>query len=187
MDDWRNRIAADLLGVAPTSTGNFAPDGAASLEIALGLARTEVAYFLAIGRTNQLPMNGNVQGDDVWLQLGATKLRFLYARKEHAIVATVAGHDEIKITWDAPSRRLVVPTGEAFDMKDFVRRAIEDTVATWKADPVPLRRPPWPDPPARAVIHGVPGYVPPGPAQLVPKAEGAREDDSMKTGDKPST
>lgn len=171
MDDWRNRIATELLGKSVASAGDrsaFAPDAATAVVIALGVARAEVAYFLALGRTHSLPMTGNAQGDDVWLQLGETRLRFAYDRARHEIAAQVdAGNrEEIVIAWDDARRVVRTPVDEAFDMRSFVRSAIEETIAAWKANPVPLPPAQW-EPPQRAVIHGAPGYVPPPATPLL--------------------
>jgi hypothetical protein len=182
MDDWREKLAGELLGdrgaqAMPGMANRFAPGAAQQLAIALGYARTEVSYLLALGRTNNLQTTGNVLGDDVWLQIGHVRLRFLLDRARGALVVFQVGREEVVITYDGAKGALVLPTGEGVDMKDYVRKAIESTVAAWKQNPTPLPGPQWPANPPRARIHGMPPYddaPPPGnidPTKAGPPAE----------------
>ncbi len=135
MDDWRTKLAAELLGDRKTAEPfDFSPSGLTALEIAFGQARSEVTYVLELGRAHGVPVVGNVIGDDVWLRLGATTVRFAIDRNQQRIVAQVPGRPDDTISWDGAKRSLA-RAGEPCDIKAFVRSALDATVAAWKKAP----------------------------------------------------
>jgi hypothetical protein len=130
MDEWHRNLAAQL--VAETPAG-FAPDGAASLEIAFGQARSAVAYVLELARAHRLPAAGNVSGDAVWLQLGDGRVRFTLNRREACVVVTRAGKDDLQARWDDGKRAMVDDRGATADIGAIARSAIDEVVAAWRA------------------------------------------------------
>jgi hypothetical protein len=144
MDEWRTRLAEQLLsaqdpseGDRPTVEGLARVSGPTAMEIAFGKARSELTYVLEFGRAHHLPIVGNVVGDDVWIRLGETKLGFHLDRPSAKITATVVGEDA-SMTWDAKSRAIVMSSGKAIDVEWFVRDAIDATVRAWKGAPASL-------------------------------------------------
>jgi hypothetical protein len=131
MDDWRNRLTEQLLGQGkPDSTR---PDPAAALDIVLGQARSEITYILELGRAHNLPVAGSVNGDDIWLRVGATSLRFHFSRRAAVIVASVVGREDQQLRYSTEKRGVVTPDGELLDTPRFIREAIDATVTAWKA------------------------------------------------------
>lgn len=189
MDDWRSKLASNLLGTkaGPSMENRFAPSAAQQLTIAFGHARTEVNYLLSLGRTNNLPVKGDVLGDDVFLQLGAHKLHIAVSRPRGAILVEGTGREPTILTYDAQAASFVLPTGARADAQAFIHAAVESLVAAWKAAPGPLPGPQWP-PPQRARVHGAPPYhdaPPPGHIEP-PKALPAPQDAPSSTPPKPS-
>ena len=129
MDDWRKRLATKLLG--GKGTPSLALDARTTLEIAFGRARSEVTYVLELGRAHALPLAGSVTGDDVWLRLGESVLRFRLDRQALAIVAFVPGLKDTTFSFDAEFRTLVTATREAVDFDKFVKEAVEAIVQGW--------------------------------------------------------
>jgi hypothetical protein len=139
MDDkeWRSRLAEQLLGGAggkrASATFSFSPEGATALEIAFGKARSELTYLLEFGRAHHLPVVGNVMGDEVWIRLGETTLKFTFERAEGKIVAGVAGHASATLAWDDAQRTIVGTGGAPVDVEQYVRGALDATVTAWRA------------------------------------------------------
>ncbi len=131
MDDWRSRLTESLLG-NPGKT-ETKPDPVAALEIVLGQARTEITYILELGKAHNLPTTGNVNGDDVWLRVGATSLRFHFSRRAGVIVASVVGREDQQLKYSVEKRGVVGPDGELLDTARYIREAIDATVNAWKA------------------------------------------------------
>ena len=138
MDEWRTRLAEELLsaqqpseGDRPTVEGLTMVSGPTAMEIAFGKARSELTYVLEFGRAHHLPIVGSVVGDDVWIRLGETKLGFRLDRTTSKITATVVGQDA-SMTWDPKSRAIVTGSGKAIDVEWFVRDSIDATVRAWK-------------------------------------------------------
>lgn len=126
MDDWHRRLVNEL--VAETPAG-FLPEGAAALEIAFGQARSALTYALELARAHRLPVSGLVAGDDIWLQLGAGRVRFTLNRREGHVVVTRPGHDEVRARADGS------------DLGAMARDAIDALVAAWRAGPPQARTP----------------------------------------------
>lgn len=126
MDDWHRKLATDLTG---ESAAGFLPDGAASLEIAFGQARTALTYTLELARAHRIPAAGNVAGDSIWLQLGDGRIRFTMNRRAGEVIVLRPGHDETRVT----------AGGE--DLGVMARSAIDSLVAAFKALPPSSRRP----------------------------------------------
>jgi len=143
MDDWRRNLFGQLVPEARRPTTDHS--AATALEIAFGVARSEIAYVLEVARAHKQPVGGSVVGDDIWLALGGARLRFIYDRKNAVIIATVPGRDDVKIAFDGSLQI----AGKPVDAKELVRDAIDATVAVWKgapiggspAEPAPLERP----------------------------------------------
>jgi hypothetical protein len=135
MDDWHQRLSSQLLGTAPQTLD---PTASAQLEIAFGHARTEVSYLLGLAHTGRLPVTGNVIGDDIGVQLGATVLRFVISRGDGGfITATIPGQEKpARLMWDQ-NRQSMVIGDQPIDMREYVRAAVEATVAAYKAAPAP--------------------------------------------------
>jgi hypothetical protein len=141
MDEWRTRLASELLARenaagagadARTSARDaFAPSGPTAMEIAFGRARSELTYVLELGRAHHLPIVGSVVGDDVWIRIGEARLAFTLDRAALAIAAKVVGRDETTLAWD-DAARAVTAGGAAIDVDAFVREAIDATVRAWK-------------------------------------------------------
>jgi hypothetical protein len=135
-DEWRARLAAELLGeddAPPVSQrATFAPEGATAMEIAFGQARSELTYVLELGRAHHLPVLGAVVGDEIWIRLGESKVAFRLDRQATAIHTNIAGADGA-LTWDAKGRAIVTSAGKAVDMQSFVQGAIDVTVRAFKA------------------------------------------------------
>ena len=75
MDDWRGRLASELLGTpgsagAQSSGAPSSSTGTTALEIVIGHARSEMAYVLEFGRAHGLPVTGSIFGDDSGLRRG---------------------------------------------------------------------------------------------------------------------
>jgi hypothetical protein len=134
MDEWRAKLAEQLIGHSTASTGGpFRPDPATQLEIAFGQARSELVYVLELARANRAPITGSLTGNEAWLRLGdSTLLRFTLDRREGAIAVSVPGQDEVKLRWNADAGNLQGPEG-AVEMTPYVRRAIDATVAAWRS------------------------------------------------------
>jgi hypothetical protein len=133
MDDWRKALTDQLL--APTS--QRAPvsgvESVTALEIVLGQARSEMTYVLELGKAHTLPVTGSVNGDDIWLRVGATTLRFNYSRRAGVIVASVVGREDQQLRWSAEQRAVTLPNGDVLDAASYVREAIDATVNAWKS------------------------------------------------------
>jgi hypothetical protein len=130
MDDWRDRLAEQMVG--KSLRPGFTPDAAAQMEIVLGRARSEITYFLELGRAHRLPVGGSVNGDDVYLRLGQATLRFTYRRKDAAIDVTIPGRDMMTLKHEAG--RLVDAAGSEVNAVELVRGALDATVAAWKKE-----------------------------------------------------
>ncbi len=130
---WRNRLAAQLLGGSRAKeTFSFSPAGSTALEIALGKARSELTYLLEFGRAHHLPIVGNVMGDEVWVRLGDTTLKFTLDRAAVAMTALVVGQPPVRMSWDAARQGIAGETGDVIDVDAFVRSAVDATVAAWR-------------------------------------------------------
>ena len=130
---WRNRLAAQLLGGSRAKeTFSFSPAGSTALEIALGKARSELTYLLEFGRAHHLPVVGNVMGDEVWIRLGDTTLKFTLDRAAVAMTALVVGQPPVVMSWDDARQRIARETGDVIDVDAFVRSAVDATVAAWR-------------------------------------------------------
>jgi hypothetical protein len=117
MDDWHDRVRRELLGQDARS--ELATD--ASLEIALGQARSEMAYVLSFGQAYKLPVAGAVNGDDVWLRIGEATVRARLDRKTRALHLEAPGQDA-----------RLVGASELSGMRDLVRAAIDSAIAAHK-------------------------------------------------------
>ncbi|MBK8217085.1 MAG: hypothetical protein IPK71_25450 [Myxococcales bacterium] len=129
MDDWRKRLATKLLG--DKGTPSLALDARTTLEIAFGRARSEVTYVLELGRAHALPLAGSVTGDDVWLRIGESVLRFRLDRQALAIVAFVPGAKDTTFSFDADLRTLVTAQRRPVDFDQFVKDSLETIVQGW--------------------------------------------------------
>jgi hypothetical protein len=132
MNDWRSKLTEQLLGPA----GRFdaaRPNSGAALEIVFGHARSELTYVLELGRTHNLPVSGSVTGDDIWLRVGATSLRFHFSRRAGVIVASVIDREDVQLRYDPEQRAVVTPDGVVVDPAGFVREAIDATVTAWRS------------------------------------------------------
>lgn len=130
MTDWHVDLARALVPEAPAG---FAPDGAASLEIALGHARSAISYALELARAHRIPANGRVCGDDVWMVLGDRRVRFTLNRRERRVVVARSGHDEMRAEWEATKRAIVDGGGGIVDLGAVAREAIDGIVNEWRA------------------------------------------------------
>lgn len=148
MDDWRKRLATKLLG--DKGTPSLSLDARTTLEIAFGRARSEITYVLELGRAHALPLAGSVTGDDVWLRLGESVLRFRLDRQALAIVAFVPGSKDSTFTFDPEYRALVTANRQAVDFDTFVKEAVEAIVHGWDQR---MRAP-------SETLPDVPGYAP---------------------------
>ena len=137
MDDWRGRLASELLtGSAQPAGPTSSPAGhvgATALEIVIGHARSEMTYVLEFGRAYGLPVTGSIFGDDVWLRIGATTLRFNYSRRAGVIVTSIVGRGDAQLKWSPERMAVVDPEGAPLEVASFVREAIDATVNAWKA------------------------------------------------------
>jgi hypothetical protein len=131
MDDWHRRLVKEL--VKETAAGVL-PESAASLEIGFGQARSAVAYALELARAHRVPVTGSVTGDDLWLQLGEGRLRFMLSRREGCVFVLRPGQEETRVR-----------PGEA-DLGTMAREAIDALVAAWRAGPAQPRTPSAPPP-----------------------------------------
>jgi hypothetical protein len=135
MDDWHQKLSSQLLGTTPQT---LSPTASAQLDIAFGMARTEVSYLLGLAHTGRLPVTGNVMGDDIGVQLGAIVLRFVLARGDGGfITAYIPGQEKpVRLMWDA-SRETMALGDQPIDMREYVRSAVDATVSAYKAAPAP--------------------------------------------------
>lgn len=117
MDEWRSRLAADLLD-APASPGG-ALAHATAMEIAFGKARSELTYVLALGRAHRVPITGDVAGDAIWIRLGEEHLAFTFDRASSVISMEATGRANASIT-----------RPDAID--EAVREAVDTAVRAWK-------------------------------------------------------
>jgi hypothetical protein len=137
MDDWRSRLTEQLLGPTSQRTPLSGVESGTALEIVLGQARSEITYVLELGRAHGLPVTGSVNGDDIWLRIGATTLRFNYSRRAAVIVATVIGREDQQLRYSQEKRAVILPNGEVLDGPAFVREAIDTTVNAWRVSGKP--------------------------------------------------
>lgn len=135
VDDWRGRLASQLVESAPSDgkSPTSSPEGTTGLEIVIGHARSEMTYVLEFGRAHGLPVTGSIFGDDVWLRIGASTLRFNYSRRGGVIVTSIVGRGDAQLKWSPERHAVVGAEGEPLDVTSFVREAIDATVAAWKA------------------------------------------------------
>jgi len=135
MDDWRSRLTEQLIGPTSQRTplSGAGVEASTALEVALGQARSEMTYVLELGRAHALPITGSVTGDDIWIRVGATTLRFNYSRRAGVIVATVVGREDQQLRWNPERRAVLLHSGEILDARTFVREAIDATVGSWRA------------------------------------------------------
>lgn len=150
MDDWHRRLVRDFTSETPAGPAREEP---AALEIALGQARSVVAYALELARAHRIAATGNVTGDDVWLQLGDARARFTLNRRDGQLLVTRSGpgpgaQDETRVLWDERSRALVAADGDGApaDVGAMARDAVDAVVAAWRALPVRDRPPSAPPP-----------------------------------------
>jgi hypothetical protein len=130
MDDWRERLAEQMLG-RPLRPG-FTPDAATQMEITLGRARSEIAYFLELGRAHRLPVTGSVTGDDVFLRMGQATLRFTFHRQDASIAVTIPGRDAMTLKHEGG--KSVDGGGAEVDVVELLRSGLDATVAAWKKE-----------------------------------------------------
>ncbi len=136
MDDWRERLASELVGGAGATGASGPPsssEGIVALEIVIGHARSEMTFVLELGRAHGLPVTGSIFGDDVWVRIGATTLRFNLSRRAGVIVTSVVGRGDSQLKWSPERRSVVDPEGAPLDAISFVRGAVDATVGAWKA------------------------------------------------------
>jgi hypothetical protein len=136
-DEWRARLAVDLLGgddAAPVSRrARLAPEGPTAVEIAFGKARSELTYVLELGRAHHRPVVGSVVGDEIWIRLGEAKLSFRFDRRTTAVHALIVGR-EATLAWDDGRRAIVSGGGDVVDVESFVREAVDETVRAFKGE-----------------------------------------------------
>jgi hypothetical protein len=134
--EWRTRLATELLGgeaeTPESERDTFAPEGATAMEIAFGQARSELTYVLELGRTHHLAVAGSIIGDDVWVRLGETAVRFTLDRATTSIAAHVIGGGTT-LAWNAKQRAIATSEGKLVDVEFFVREAIDATVKAYKS------------------------------------------------------
>jgi hypothetical protein len=128
--EWKGRIAAQLVSPEGSQTSH----ATIALEIALGVARGELAFVLELGRAHGLPVSGSIVGDDVWIRIGASTLRFNFSRRAGVIVASIVGRGDAQLKWTV-DRGIVGPDGMAVDVDRYVRDAVEATINAWRARP----------------------------------------------------
>jgi hypothetical protein len=130
MDDWHQKLSSQLLGTTPQT---LSPTPTAQLEIAFGMARTEVSYLIGLATTGGLPVKGSVLGDDIGVQLGPALLRFVLSRGDGGfITATIPGQEKpSRLAWDAV-RSTMALGDQPIDMRDYARSAVEATVRAYK-------------------------------------------------------
>ncbi len=139
---WRSRLVAELLGGHRASASfSFSPEGATALEIALGKARSELTYWLELGRAHHLPVVGNVMGDEVWIRLGESTLRFTLDRTASLVTTSAAGKAATTMAWDAARRTIVDGEGAPVDVDALVRASVDAIVSAWRATDVAPARP----------------------------------------------
>lgn len=136
MTDWRSRLTEQLLGPQSSPTSSR-PDANSLLEITLGHARSEMSYVMELGKAHKLPVNGSINGDDIWIRIGATTLRFNYSRRAGVIVASVIGREDQQLRYSPEKKGVVLPNGELLDAPTYVREAIDATVNAWKVSGKP--------------------------------------------------
>jgi hypothetical protein len=71
-------------------------------------------------------------GDEVWIRLGDTTLKFTLDRAAVAMTALVVGQPPVVMWWDAEGQRIAREKGDAVDVDAFVRSAVDATVAAWR-------------------------------------------------------
>jgi hypothetical protein len=121
MDEWHEKVVRELTAETPAGS---VPEPAASLEIAFGEARGAVAYVLELARAHRIAATGNINGDDVWLQLGDGRVRLTLNRREGHVAVNRPDGDEVRV----PSAG--VPSSQ---LGTLARRAIDALVARWRA------------------------------------------------------
>jgi hypothetical protein len=137
VDEWRKNLVSNIVegsGIPAAGADPRALSHATELEIALGMARSEIAYALELGRAHRLPFTGSVGGDDVWLSMGTAKVRFAYDRKNGSIAVEAPSTDRATLTFDDLHQ-------DSFDMRALVRKSIDAAVAAWKAEKLAAEKP----------------------------------------------
>ena len=71
-------------------------------------------------------------GDEVWIRLGDTTLKFTLDRAAVAMTALVVGQPPVLMSWDAARQSIARETGEVIDVDAFIRSAVDATVAAWR-------------------------------------------------------
>jgi len=141
MDEWRTRLAAELLDENAENAGEragrsvFAPSRSTAMEIAFGRARSELTYVLALGRARaqssapSAPITGDVAGDAIWLRVGEARLAFTFDRDAGEIAMSAPGRDaKLAVREDGT----LAANGEPCEIDALVRDAIDATVRAWK-------------------------------------------------------
>ena len=131
MNDWHRKLVQQFADGTPNG---FGPDGATSLEIGFGQARSAIAYALELARAHRVPVSGNVAGDDVWMQMGM-RMRFTLNRREGYVAIARPGSADARVRWDETKHALVDAAGEPTDLGASARDGIEALVADWRAHP----------------------------------------------------
>jgi hypothetical protein len=140
MDEWHRKLALEL-GTDARAGGS--PDGATQLEIALGKARSVVAYALELALAHRVPATGCVTGDDIWLRLGDGRARFTLNRREGFLAVSHPKADDARVCWDDVKGAIVqtepAEPGGVVDLDALARSAVDSIVADWRADAGPAR------------------------------------------------
>jgi hypothetical protein len=137
-EEWHDKLARNLMAATPARAPS---EGAASIEIAFGEARSAIAYALELARAHRLPATGRVAGDDVWLQLGEGQMRVTLNRRDNYMVLdlhvpgrSTSRHEETRVTWRDGA--LVDGQGAKVDPKAASRAMIDVIVAEWSSRPL---------------------------------------------------
>jgi hypothetical protein len=134
MDEWPQKLVREL--IAETPSGKVS-DSAAALESAFGEARSAVLYVLELARAHRIAATGTATGDDIWVQLGAGRVRFTLNRREGHVVVSRPDRPEAQV----PAASATLP-----NLRELAREAIDALVARWRALPLDARRPSAPPP-----------------------------------------
>ncbi len=128
MDEWPQKLVRDLVAETPAGTVS---DTAAALESAFGEARSAILYVLELARAHRIAATGSVTGDDIWLQLGAGRVRFTLNRREAHVVVSRPDRPEARV----PAASATLP-----NLRALAREAIDALVERWRALPADAKR-----------------------------------------------
>jgi hypothetical protein len=144
MDDWRTKLAKELIAETPARE---APEAAVAMEVSFGEARSAINYALGIAHAHRFRVTGRVDGDDVWIRLGDGQVRVTLNRRRAEITLDVhrlpqgpqgvPRHEEKRLHWRDGS---LTDGTSRVDLGELTRASIDVLVQDWRSQPASAKR-----------------------------------------------